>query len=528
MVSPAHHAGADLADFTAGRRLIAASNRGPVECYKTSNGRLTTKRGAGGVVTALAALARNLPLTWIAAAMTPGDRLAFSEDATAAREVRLGRQPLRVRYVAVPEEAYRLHYDEISNHFLWLLQHYLWDPATWPTFTDAQHAAWEHGYRVVNQAIADAVIAEVQAGSTGRRRPGASDGADAIVLVQDYHLYLTSGFVRQRLPRATIQQFIHIPWPSVRYWQLLPEDMLIALFEGLAANDVLGFQTRRDARSFLECVHEFLPDARVDLDSGRFVRRRHRLLVRAYPITVDADEVRKTLASAAGRLAAAELAPHLADGARVLVRVDRLDPTKNIVRGLLAYEDLLHRHPELHGAVRHLAFLVPSRQGLDLYRRYEREVRRTIGRINRQFSTKEWKPVVAYFDNNRARALVALRRADVVLVNPILDGMNLVVKEAAIANDRDGVLILSRTAGAYCQLTDSVLPITPLDVAETSEQLYEALSMSEGERHRRAELARAIVGRDTLTDWIANQLHDAAQIHPVSAIHPRPALRRAG
>jgi trehalose 6-phosphate synthase len=416
----------------------------------------------------------------------------------------------------------------LASASLWFLQHYLWDPANWPTFTYAQYAAWEHGYRVVNQAIADAVIAEVQAGLGGRRQPGATGGADALVLVQDYHLYLTPGLLRQRLPRATIQQFIHIPWPSVRYWQLLPEDMLLALFEGLAANDVLGFQTERDARSFLECVHEFLPDARVDLDAGRFVRRRQRLLARAYPITVDADEVRKTLTSAAGRLAVAELAPHLGDDARVLVRVDRLEPTKNIVRGLLAFEDLLRRHPELHSAVRHLVFLVPSRQGLDLYRRYEGEVRRAIGRINRQFGTQAWRPIVAYFENNRARALLALRRADVVLVNPVLDGMNLVVKEAAIANERDGVLILSRTAGAYRQLAEAVLPVSPLDVAETAEQLYEALSMSEGERHCRAELARAIVGRDTLTDWIANQLRDAAQIHPAAAARPRPSLRRAG
>ena len=170
-----------------------------------------------------------------------------------------------MRYVSVAEDVYRMHYDEISNQYLWFLQHYLWNPAESPTFTEEQHRAWEQGYRAVNQAIADAVIDEAQRGGDD------ADGSETLVLLQDYHLYLAAGFIRQRLPNATIQQFIHIPWPSVRYWQLLPDEMLRAIFEGLAANDVIGFQTEHDARSYLECVREILPDARLDIDAGRFV-----------------------------------------------------------------------------------------------------------------------------------------------------------------------------------------------------------------------------------------------------------------
>ena len=514
----------DLAGLVGGRRVIVASNRGPVEFKKAPNGRLVSKRGSGGVVTALADLAREVPLTWIAAAMTDGDRIAFPEGSATTREMRLGREAVTVRYVAVPAEAYHLHYDEISNQYLWFLQHFLWNPAESPTFTEEQHHAWDHGYRVVNQAIADAVVDEA------RRVGNDTDGAESLILLQDYHLYLAAGFIRQRLPNATIQQFIHIPWPSVRYWQLLPDAMLRALFEGLAANDVIGFQTERDARSYLECVRVVLPDARVDLDAGRVVRRRRRQIARAYPITVDAEDVRKTLASAAARAATNELAAQIADDMRVIVRVDRLEPTKNIQRGLLAYQELIRAHPELRGTVRHLLFLVPSRENVPSYRKYAREVRRLIGRINREYGSKGWRPIVAYFDNNRARALVALRRADVVLVNPIFDGMNLVIKEAAFASERDAVLILSRTAGAYVQLAEAVLPVSPLDVAETADQLYEALTISESDRHRLAGRARSIVQSDTLVDWITNQVRDAASVRPSPASTRRigVTLSRAG
>jgi trehalose 6-phosphate synthase len=520
----------DIAALVRNRKVVVASNRGPVEFARESSGKLTTRRGSGGVVTALATLAQQLPLTWVAATMTDADREAFSDEHAASREVRLGRQPLRVRYVNVPPDVYTRHYDEVSNELLWFLQHYLWDPANSPTFTERQYEAWDHGYRPVNYAIAQAVVREIlETSSTGKARGRAPAGSDAIILLQDYHLYLAPAFVRQRLPRATIEQFIHIPWPSLRYWQFLPERFLLEIYEGLAANDVLGFQTELDARNFLECARVVLPGSRVDLDQGRLLWRRHRLLARAYPITVDADEVIRTLASAPGRMAAQELGAQLSEAGHVIVRVDRMEPAKNIVRGLLAYEALLRRHPELRGAVRHLAFLVPSRQGLKVYQRYEREVKRLIARINAEFGGDGWEPITPYIDNNRARALAAMRRYDALLVNPVIDGMNLVAKEGAIANEHDGVIILSRTAGAYQQLAEAVLPVTCTDVEETAEQLYEALAMPARERQQRAEKARAIVNDSSLTQWILDQLCDAAsaRLVPSGGANGR-SLARAG
>lgn len=522
----------NIAALVGNRRVIVASNRGPVEFYRESNGHIGTKRGSGGVVTALAGLARSLPLTWIAATMSEGDRQMFPDASTPARQVRLGRQPLRVRYVNIAPDVYAHHYDEISNELLWFLQHYLWDVANSPNFTKQHYVAWDEGYYTVNHAIANTIAGEVLAGpsvsAAHRKRNDARDGSNAIILLQDYHLYLAAALIRERLPRAVIQQFIHIPWPDVRYWHFLPKHFLQQIYEGLAANDVLGFQTELDARNFLECARVLLSGSRVDYDQSSLIWRRHRLLAKAYPITVDAKEVRHALATAPAREAARELEPLLADDAQLIVRVDRLEPTKNIVRGFLAYEQLLRDHPELHGKVRHLAFLVPSRQSLGVYCAYERNVRRVIRRINKELGSERWQPIKPFFDNNRARALVAMRRYDALVVNPIIDGMNLVAKEGALANEHDGVIILSRTAGASSQMADAVLPVTPTDIEETAGQLYAALAMPQHERQQLATRARNIILGESLTQWIEDQLRDAAHSHtPLRASRAR-SLRHAG
>lgn len=517
---------AQIAHLVGGRQVIVASNRGPVEFVPDAAGRLRTRHGSGGLVTALSALAGTLPLTWVAVAMSRGDRVAFptavpADKATAvSREVRLGRQRMRVRLVNVARDVYQRHYGEISNQLLWFLQHYLWDAARSPNITAREYRAWDDGYAPVNAAIAEAVAAEAAAGPGARNRP-------PIVLLQDYHLYLAPAIVRRHLPRAAIQQFVHIPWPAIRYWEFLPERFLRQIVESLVACDVVGFQTQPDARNFLLCAREVLPDCRVSFDSERIVCGRHTTLARAYPITIDAAEVRRVLDSAAARAAERELAPLLGDGTALIVRVDRLEPTKNVLRGLLAYEALLRERPDLHGRVRHLVFLVPTREGLEIYRRYDRDVRRQIARINAEFGTREWQPVTAFFENNRARGLVAMRHADVLLVNPVIDGMNLVVKEGAVVGERDPAIVLSRTAGAYLQLAPAVLPVTPTDLADTQARLADALAMSREERSSRAELARQIVLSESLTGWMLAQIRDAALVRAPKPKASAPLATRA-
>jgi trehalose 6-phosphate synthase len=501
--------------------VLIATNRGPVEFHRTPDGKLTTRRGPGGVITALATLGEHFPLTWVAATMTDGDREAFPDATSPARTIILGKQPLRVRYVPVSPELHRQHYDEVRNRILWFLQHYLWDPANRPDFKESHYRYWNEGYRVVNERIAQAIADEARAGTPGGFQ--AHDGKGTTVLLQDYHLYLAPRMVRERLPGAIVLQFVHIPWPAVRYWEFLPEPFLLDIFQGLAANDVLGFQTARDARNFLACAAEFLSGSRVDYPRGVLEWQGHQLAARAYPIPIDAAEVRRSLQSTAGRRGDRELreAGLIGDGRKLIVRVDRLDPTKNIVRGFEAYELLLEQHPELQGQVRLQAFLVPSREGLGPYRTYRRRVHQLIARINDRFGMDSWQPVAAFFENNRPRALAAMRQYDVLLVNPVIDGMNLVAKEGPAVNERDGVLVLTRTAGAYAQLHDAALPATATDLKELAQRLNEALEMPQEERAGRAAAARAIVEAETPREWVATQLHDAQTIHQIKRRLPQ-------
>lgn len=515
----------EIARLTAGQTIIVASNRGPVEFYHTADGRLSTKRGAGGVVTALAAFASAVPLKWVAATMTAADREAFTDSQAPARTVRMGRQSLQVRYVPISPDMYRRYYDSISNEVLWFLQHYMWNPIQSPNFSEEHVRDWDAGYRPVNEAIARAITDEALAGVAAGRT--GADGANTIVMLQDYQLYLAPALVRARLPQATIQQFIHIPWPADRYWQLLPDRFVREIYEGLAGNDVLGFQTVGDMRNFLVGAQAFLSGSRVDFDRQTVVWRRRRLVARVYPVPTDAYELRRTLQTAPARAGAQELGDLLGDERQIIMRVDRLDPSKNVIRGFLAYELLLRRWPELRGRVSFLAFLIPSRQGLPVYRKYEREVRDLIRRINTQYRTDDWQPIVPFFDNNRPRALAAMRRYDALLVNSIFDGMNLVAKEGPAINERDGVLVLSRTAGAFEQLGEVALPVTPTDLDETATELYEALRMSSRERAQRAERARAIVEAEAPVDWALAQLRDAVSLRRAATRRPSPRTRRA-
>ena len=289
----------------------------------------------------------------------------------------------------------------------------------------------------------------------------------------------------------------------------MPDRFVHEIYEGLSGNDVLGFQTASDMQNFLVGAQAFLTGSRVDFDRQTIVWRRHRLVARVYPIPTDAYELRRTLLTASARAGADELGDLLSGERQIIMRVDRLDPSKNVVRGFLAYETLLRRWPELRGRICFLAFLIPSRQSIPIYRKYEREVRALIRRINAEYGIDEWQPIVSFFDNNRPRALAAMRRYDVLIVNPIIDGMNLVAKEGPAVNERHGVLVLSRTAGAFEQLAEVALPITPTDIDETATELYEALRMSSRERAQRAERARAIVEAETPVDWALEQLRDA-------------------
>ncbi len=513
---------------SAQRRLIIASNRGPIEYSFDRNGALKTKRGAGGMVTALVPAARYAPpegFIWIAVAMSDAER-QIAERQKAAGKTRAavalaaavedmnGHQPPRrqrrrrgrpltpMRFVNVPPTAYKHYYDGISNQILWSLQHYLWNTAEEPTFTMQEYNRWEQGYKLVNQALADAIFEEV-----------VSDPAPALVWIQDYHLYLVPGMLHARLEEAGraadtfVHHFVHIPWPSARYWQLLPRHMLLGIYHSLLTTDMIGLQTGRDARNFLGAVRTVIDDAVIEPDErgGRVHWQGHTTLARSEPISIDVEEVRQETARGT-RDHAQEVRAVL--GKYTIIRVDRVEPTKNIVRGFMAFEGLLKARPELEGQIKFLAFLVPSRQGLPSYRRYQREVRSIIQKINTTYGSDTWKPIEAFFENNRSRALAAMRYYDVLLVNAIMDGMNLVAKEGPVVNERDGVLILSETAGTAQQLGGASLTITPTDVEETTQALIRAIEMPADERRQRAQRLRTLIEEEDLENWLQQQLDD--------------------
>ena len=308
-------------------------------------------------------------------------------------------------------------------------------------------------------------------------------------------------------PSIVMEQFIHIPWPEVRYWQsCLPTTITQAIYTGLLGNDIIGFQTRRDAQNFLEGAVGVLDDVDIDIDNRTIHWQGRRILVRDYPISISVSDERRIVQSAAGKRAAKHIQPLLKE--QNIMRVDRIEITKNIVQGFQAYEYMLEHHPELHSRITFLAFLVPSRQTVPIYRRYKHEILKIIEEINQKFGQEDWKPIHDFVQNDRTQALAALQFYDVLLVNPLIDGMNLVAKEGPIVNQRNGVLVLSRTSGAFQQLEAACIPISPADIGETAEALFQALTLSPEERRQKADLARKEVETNNLQTWILQQVRD--------------------
>ena len=482
-------------NLLAQRSLILSSNRGPVEHHVTPDGRAEARRGGGGIVTALNSLAQTAQFTWIASAMGEGDRLISGGALGSYYPSPLPGHKINLRYVVTPRRVYHKYYNVLCNPLLWFLQHYMWNPPYNPNVDASIHDAWQGGYVPVNQAFARLAVEQARA---DRRPP--------VFIGHDYHLYLMPEYLRQEIPDALIQHFIHIPWPTPRYWQMIPSYITRQICSALSSADLLGFQTPQDRRSFLDTVEEFVPDAQVDRQQGLVIRDRLTTRVRVYPISINVPEVQR-IANSPRALEYEERLRSVRNGTTI-VRIDRAEPNKNVVRGFRAFELLLSRHPELRGKVNFLAFLVPSRTHIRQYQRYMEEIQQVVGRINQTFGTEEWQPITTFMENNYTQAIAGMKLYDVLLVNTIMEGMNLVAKEGPVVNTQDGVLILSETSGAYHQLAGGALPVAPADIEGTMEALYQAIIMSPEERKRRAGILADSVNREDITHWIARQLED--------------------
>jgi trehalose 6-phosphate synthase len=475
------------------RKLIVVSNRGPASYARNADGERVARRGGGGLVTALRGLVDRHDVTWIASAMSAEDRVVCAEnDGAAFGETSREGSPFRLRLVAHDTQAYDWYYNVVANPTLWFLQHYLWDLKEAPNLDQGLHHAWEEGYGAVNRSFAAAVLDELE------REP------DATVFFHDYHLYLAPRFVREANPTATLQHFVHIPWPQPDYWHVLPLSIRQQIHEGLLANDAVGFHTIRWRRNFLRCCIDFI-GAACDFERGRAELDGRETRVTANPISVDTSEF-DDLAESAGVLAAEQaLMPRRPE--KLVLRVDRTDPSKNVVRGFRAFELFLDEHPEFHWRVGMLALLDPSRQDIPEYAEYLGAIQREARRVNDKYARMGWTPIDLRIADDFAASVAAYKQYDVLLVNAVFDGLNLVAKEAPLVNSRDGVLVLSENAGAHDELGDFALTVNPFDVAGQAAAIYDALTMSEDERRRRIEGIRARVREHDLGAWLDNELH---------------------
>jgi trehalose 6-phosphate synthase len=475
---------------TTGRKLLVVSNRAPVTYLRDADGTRTAKRGGGGVITALGGLLAHHDVTWVASAMSGEDRAVAAERGGSFSEETADGASYRLRLVPHEPAVYDRFYNVLANPTLWFLQHYLWGLGAAPDFGPRLHEAWSDGYVPVNEAFAAATLEELD------REP------EAAVLFQDYHLYLVPGLVRAARPDVLTSHFVHIPWPEPDYWHALPRELRNAVHEGLLANDVVGFHTDRWRRAFLLSAERLL-GARVN-ETGTVQHRGRRTRVVARPIGVDPAEFDRLAESPAVLEREAALAAGRPE--HLVVRVDRIDPSKNIVRGFQAFGLLLERHPELHGKVVMAAMLAPSRQDIPEYASYAAAVERTARAVNERFGRDGWQPVDLDVADDFPRSIAGYKQFDVLLVNPVFDGLNLVAKEAFLCNECDGVLVLSENAGVHEELGEWALTVSPLDVSGQADALYDALMLDPGERRRRADAIRAHVREHDIREWITREL----------------------
>jgi trehalose 6-phosphate synthase len=469
--------------------LVLVSNRGPVTF--DVDGSFT--RGTGGLVTALTGLASHRDAVWIASAMTEGDVRKSRERNGRAFQVDTPAGEFHVRLVVSDPEAYDRFYNVVANPMLWFIQHYLWDLSNAPDIRENEVQAFDEGYKVVNEDLASAVIEQIE----GEDEP--------VVMVHDYHLYTLPAVVRAARPDVFLHHFIHIPWTQPDAWRVLPKGMRNEIYEGVLANDIVGFHTRSYRWNFLQCCRDLL-DLEVDFERGVVHHDGRETWVRAYPLPIDYEATRKVARSDRTREFEAEIARRRRD--HIILRVDRADLSKNVLRGFTAFDQFLGDHPEYLERVTFIAQLMPSRMDVPEYQEYLERIEALVAIVNHRHGTPDWMPIQLKLRDDLEEAVAAYKHYDVMIVNAMFDGMNLVAKEGPLVNERHGVSILSENTGAHEELGEFALSVNPFDIKETADSIYTALTMSADERERRSlGLKSAVTARDP-GDWIDDQLDD--------------------
>jgi trehalose 6-phosphate synthase len=493
MVSQDPSAGGDAGTEA---RVVIVSNRGPVTFSRGESGEREYSRGAGGLVTALNALARRRSeAVWIASAQSEEDVRVARENPDEPYEV----EGLKVVLVEHDGEAYDLMYNHLANPLLWFVQHELYDLPYAPVLGDDTKRAWEEGYVPVDENFAEAVARTLESEEEG-------GAGERVILVHDYQLYMTPLGLRKRLgDEAFISLFVHIPWPETEGWRVLPSYAREGVLKSLLEANVVAFHTEGYARNFVRTAREVL-GVEADEEKGVVQSEDGReVWVRAYPISIDPDEFEE-LARSDEVLQEEETLRGLPGN--LLLRVDRMDLSKNTVRGFEAYDRMFDRHPEMLEQVTFLARLQPSREDIPEYAKYAETIQETVEEVNEKHATNSWQPIVLSMEDNFSLSVAAYKNYDVLLVNAVRDGMNLIAKEAVVANEKNGVLILSENAGAHEELGEYAITVNPFDVDEQADALHEALTMSDDERARRAEALEQTIRSNTIEEWAEAQFKD--------------------
>jgi trehalose 6-phosphate synthase len=448
--------------------LLVLCNRGPLSITRAADGTLVAKRGAGGLVVTLGPGVERDGALWVAAATGPDDN-------EAARQGLFHSEGFRVHPVIVDPDDYRAYYDVIANQSLWYCLHGLWDLPRRPRFDRYWWSAWER-FQAVNEQFAAAADSAAAPGAT--------------VLIQDYQLALVPALLAARRPDLRTAAFLHTPWCSPQELATLPDEVAGPVLAGLAGGGACGFHSSRWAAAFEACCRERLGQAPVTFVS---------------PAAADVVDLRSVAASGECERELARLNAAVGDR-QLIVRVDRIELSKNVLRGFWAYDELLEDRADLRGRVTFAAMVYPSRLGLADYLAYGQEIQALVARLNAKWgSGGDWAPIMVNSEDNYPMSVAALRRADVLLVNPIRDGLNLVAKEGPLVNERDGVLVLSHQAGAWDELGDHAVGVNPFDVTGAATALATALDLPAAERSSRARVLRKVIEARSPLDWFDDQ-----------------------
>jgi trehalose 6-phosphate synthase len=470
--------------------LVLVSNRGPVTFQDDGS----VKRGTGGLVTALTGLASHRDAVWIASALTEGDaRKAHDAEGRPFTVRSPAGGEYQVRLVVSNPDAYDRFYNVFANPMLWFIQHYLWDLSNAPDIRRNEVEAFEYGYNVVNEDLATAVIEEIE------------DEDEPVVMVHDYHLYTLPALVRRARPDVFLHHFVHIPWTQSDAWRVLPAKIREELYAGLLANDIIGFHTSSYRRNFLQCCRDLM-GLDVDFEAGVVEFDDREVWVRNYPLPIDADALYGVAAGDGVAEQERELLRRRRD--HLILRVDRADLSKNVLRGFSSFDLFLEQHPEFRERVTFIAQLMPSRTDVPEYAEYLERIEALVAVVNHRHGTPDWMPIQLKLRDDLEEAVAAYKHYDVLLVNAMFDGMNLVAKEGPIVNERFGVSILSENTGAHEELGEYALSVNPFDLQELADSIHAALTMEPAERERRLRGLKDIVTARDPGDWIDEQLAD--------------------